>query len=161
IEKQVELRGKIKSAMTYPVAVLALVLLILTAMLVFIVPMFKNLYASLGGKLPLPTQVLLTVSSIFVKFFPLVIIFAVAVIVGFRKWIQTDGGRARWDTVKLRIPVFGKLVHKTAMARFARTFSVLLRSGVPIFESLEITSETVGNVVISRAIKDIQTGVKA
>jgi type IV pilus assembly protein PilC len=161
IEKQVELRGKIKSAMTYPVAVLALVLLILTAMLVFIVPMFKNLYASLGGKLPLPTQVLLTVSSIFVKFFPLVIIFDVAVIVGFKKWIQTDGGRARWDTVKLRIPVFGKLVHKTAMARFARTFSVLLRSGVPILESLEITSETVGNVVISRAIKDIQTGVKA
>ena len=160
IEKQVELRGKIKSAMTYPVAVLGLVLVILTAMLVFVVPMFKKLYTSLGGKLPVPTRLLLAVSSGFVKFFPLVILFDVAVVFGFKKWIQTDGGRAQWDTVKLRIPVFGKLVHKTAIARFSRTFSVLLRSGVPILESLEITSETVGNVVVSRAIKDVQVGVK-
>lgn len=161
IEKQVELRGKIKSAMTYPVAVLGLVLVILTAMLVFVVPMFKKLYSSLGGTLPVPTRLLLAMSSGFVKFFPLVIIFDVAVVVAFKKWIQTEGGRAQWDIVKLRVPVFGKLVHKTAIARFSRTFSVLLRSGVPILESLEITSETVGNVVVSRAIKDVQAGVKA
>src|SRR5437763_394288 len=156
IEKQVELKGKIKSAMTYPVAVLGLVMVILTAMLVFIVPMFKKLYASLGGTLPVPTRLLLVVSSGFVKFFPLVILFDVAVVIGFKKWIQTDGGRAHWDALKLRVPVFGKLVHKTGLARFSRTFSVLLRSGVPILESLEITSETVGNVVISKAIKDVQ-----
>src|SRR3954452_17372652 len=118
IEKQVELRGKIKSAMTYPVAVLGLVLVILTAMLVFIVPMFKKLYSSLGGQLPVPTRVLLLMSSTFVKFFPLVIIFDVAAVIGFKKWIQTDGGRAHWDTIKLRVPVFGDLVHKTAIARF-------------------------------------------
>src|SRR2546423_3709757 len=87
IEKEVELKGKIKSAMTYPVAVLGLVMVILTAMLVFIVPMFKKLYASLGGTLPVPTRLLLVVSSGFVKFFPLVILFDVAVVIGFKKWI--------------------------------------------------------------------------
>src|SRR4051794_2109632 len=160
IEKQVELRGKIKSAMTYPVAVLALVIMILTAMLVFIVPMFKKMYDSLGGTLPVPTRVLLLVSSTFVKFFPLVVIAQIGAIIGFKKWIQSDDGRAKWDTIKLRIPVFGKLVHKTALTRFSRTFAVLLRSGVPILESLEITSETVGNVVVQRAVKDVQKGVK-
>src|SRR3954469_4512752 len=97
IETQVALKTKIKSAMTYPVAVLGLVLVILTAMLVFVVPMFKNLYTSLGGKLPLPTQLLLLISSGFVKYFPLVILFDVAMVIAFKKWIQSEGGRAKWD----------------------------------------------------------------
>jgi type IV pilus assembly protein PilC len=160
IEKQVALRQKIRSAMTYPIAVLGLVLLILTAMLVFVVPMFKGLYKSLGGKLPLPTQVLINVSGLFVKLLPVIIVVDIAVVFLFKRWLGSEKGRACWDRVKLRIPVFGKLVHKTAMVRFARTFSVLLRSGVPIVESLEITSETVGNVVVAGGIKDIQSGVK-
>jgi type IV pilus assembly protein PilC len=160
IEKQVELRGKIKSAMTYPVAVFALVILIVTAMLLFIVPMFKDLYADLGGTLPLPTRILLSVSAIVVKFFPLVILSQVVAVFMFKRWIQTDKGRAAFDRFKLKIPVFGKLVHKTALTRFSRTLAVLLRSGVPILESLEITSETVGNTVVAAAVKDVQAGVK-
>jgi type IV pilus assembly protein PilC len=160
IEKQVELRGKIKSAMTYPVAVFALVIMIVTAMLLFIVPMFKDLYTDLGGTLPLPTRVLLLVSSVVVKFFPLVVLFWGGVIFAFRRWIQTEKGRAAFDRLKLKIPVFGKLTHKTALTRFSRTLAVLLRSGVPILESLEITSETVGNTVVADAVKDIQSGVK-
>src|ERR1700686_1491476 len=160
IEKQVELRGKIKSAMTYPAAVLGLVIMILTAMLVFIVPMFQGMYKSLGGTLPLPTQILLIVSKIFVKWFPIIIVFDIGCVVALKRWVQTDKGRAKFDAIKLKVPVFGKLVHKTALARFSHTFAVLLRSGVPILESLEITSETVGNVVVARAIKDVQLGVK-
>jgi len=160
IEKQVELRGKIKSAMTYPAAVLGLVVMILTAMLVFIVPMFQGMYKTLGGTLPLPTKILLLVSKIFVTWFPLIIIFDVVAVIALKRWIQTDKGRASWDALKLKIPVFGSLVHKTALARFSHTFAVLLRSGVPILEALEITSETVGNVVVARAIKDVQQGVK-
>jgi type IV pilus assembly protein PilC len=160
IEKQVELRGKIKSAMTYPAAVLGLVVMILTAMLVFIVPMFQGMYKTLGGTLPLPTQILLLASKIFVTWFPLIIIFDVVSVILLKRWIQTDKGRASWDALKLKIPVFGKLVHKTALARFSHTFAVLLRSGVPILEALEITSDTVGNVVVARAIKDVQQGVK-
>ena len=160
IEKQVELRGKIKSAMTYPVAVFALVILIVTAMLLFIVPMFNDLYADLGGTLPLPTRILLLVSSIVVKFFPIVILAQVVSVFAFKRWITTDKGRAAFDRFKLKIPVFGKLVHKTALTRFSRTLAVLLRSGVPILESLEITSETVGNTVVAAAVKDVQDGVK-
>jgi type IV pilus assembly protein PilC len=160
IEKAVELKRKIKSAMTYPVVVFGLVLMIVTAMLIFVVPMFKNLYGELGGTLPFPTRMLIGVSTIFTKFFPVVVVLIVAGTFGFKKWIQGESGRAKFDVIKLRMPIFGKLVHKTALTRFARTLSVLLRSGVPILESLEITSETVSNSVISKAIKDTQAAVK-
>ena len=160
IEKQVELKRKIKSAMTYPVVVFALVLLIVTAMLLFVVPTFKNLYGQLHGTLPLPTRILILISQIVTKFFPFVVLFDAGAVFAFKKWIQTETGRARFDAIKLRVPIFGKLVHKTALTRFARTLAVLLRSGVPILESLEITSDTVNNTVMARAIKDVQGAVK-
>ncbi|HVM07065.1 MAG TPA: type II secretion system F family protein [Acidimicrobiales bacterium] len=160
IEKQVELRGKVKSAMTYPVAVLALVLLILTAMLLFIVPIFKDLYDGLGGTLPLPTRMLLAVSTIMTKFFPIVVIAGVGASIGFRRWINTNTGREAWDALKLRVPIFGGLVQKTALTRFSSTLSALLRSGVPILESLEIVSDTVNNTVMAKAVRDVQTSVK-
>jgi type IV pilus assembly protein PilC len=160
IEKQVELRRKIKSAMTYPIVVACLCLLIVAAMLLFIVPTFKSIYAQLGGTLPMLTRVLIGISTIFKKFFPIVIVVGGLGIWGFKRWIQTDNGREVWDRVKLKAPVFGKLVHKTALTRFAQTLAVLMRSGVPILESLEITSETVNNTVLSNAVKDVQAGVK-
>src|SRR5439155_18716399 len=160
IEKQVELRRKIKSAMTYPVVVFALVCLIVLAMLLFVVPTFKGLYKDLGGTLPLPTRILLQVSHIVTHFFPVVVLVFGAAAWGLRRWVKTDTGRDAYDRFKLRVPVFGKLVHKTALTRFARTLAALLRSGVPILESLEITSETVNNTVISRAVKDVQAAVK-
>ena len=160
IEKQVELKRKIKSAMTYPVAVLALVLLIVTAMLLFVVPTFESLYTDLGGTLPLPTRLLRGVSGLVTRFAPVMVVVNIGVVILFRRWLRSEGGRARWDAFKLRIPIFGKLVHKTSMTRFARTLAVLLRSGVPILESLEITSETVNNTVVSRAVKDVQEAVK-
>ena len=160
IEKQVELKRKIKSAMTYPVAVLGLVLLIVTAMLVFVVPTFTTLYADLGGTLPLPTRMLIGVSTVVKKFFIPIILLDIAAVFAFKKWLASDKGRAHWDALKLRIPVFGKLVHKTAITRFARTLSVLLRSGVPILESLEITSETVNNSVVAKAVKETQAAVQ-
>ncbi|MCU1380792.1 MAG: type secretory pathway, component PulF [Acidimicrobiales bacterium] len=160
IEKQVELKRKITSAMTYPVAVLGLVLVIVTAMLLFVVPQFKNMYSDLGGQLPLMTRGLLAASGAMVKYSPLIVLAVVAVAFLFRHWIHTDAGRAAWDAFKLRVPIFGKLVHKTSMTRFARTLAVLLHSGVPILESLEITSETVNNAVVSDAVKDVQEAVK-
>src|SRR5439155_14172684 len=160
IEKQVELRRKIKSAMTYPIVVFALVCLIVLAMLMFVVPTFKHLYSDLGGTLPLPTRILLKVSHIVTHFFPVVLLVLGAAVWALRRWTKTDTGRDVYDRFKLRVPVFGKLVHKTALTRFSRTLASLLRSGVPILESLEITSETVNNTVISRAVKDVQSAVK-
>jgi type IV pilus assembly protein PilC len=160
MEKQVELRRKIKSAMTYPIVVLCLCVLIVTAMLMFIVPTFKTLYKDLGGTLPLLTRMLIGASTLIKKLWWLMALMVGGIIYGFRRWIETDTGRQVWDRVKLRAPIFGKLVHKTALTRFASTLSVLMSSGVPILESLEITSETVNNTVLSKAVKDVQSGVK-
>jgi type IV pilus assembly protein PilC len=160
LEREVALRSKIKSAMTYPVVVFAMVLLIVSAMLVFIVPMFKTLYASLGGQLPLPTRILVGVSDVVKKGFPFVIVGIVLFSFGFRRWLSTPSGRYRMDAFKLKAPVFGPLFHKTALSRFSRTLATLLRSGVPILQALEIVSDTVNNGVMRKAVKDVQDSVR-
>src|SRR5262245_39552582 len=125
IEKQVELRRKVKSAMTYPVVVGVLVLVIVTAMLLFVIPMFQNIYKELGGKLPAPTQMLINISNICRKFWYMIFAVEIGAAFGFKKWIGSEEGRKKWDALKLRIPIFGKLVRKTALARFSRTLSAL------------------------------------
>jgi type IV pilus assembly protein PilC len=160
IEAEVRLRGKIKSAMTYPIAVVALVVLIMSAMLLFVVPQFQTIYSSLGGSLPLPTRVLLTMSNLFKKYWYIVLIGTFVFRFFFKRWKKTDNGRAWVDKMKLRVPVFGILFQKTALSRFASTFSMLLRSGVPILQSLEIVAETVNNRVVSDAVNDVQDSVR-
>ncbi len=160
IEAQVELRAKIKSAMMYPTAVMGLVVLIVTAMLIFIVPMFEDLYADLGGELPVPTKVLLAVSSFLTTHWWLAAIVTFGSLFGFKRWIATDGGRARFDAVKLKLPIFGPLVHKTTIARFSHTLSALTRTGVPILQAMDIVAETSGNAVVARAVKDVQSSIK-
>jgi type IV pilus assembly protein PilC len=160
LENEVKLRGKIKSAMTYPIAVVGLVLLIMAAMLLFVVPQFKTIYGSLGGELPLPTRALLAVSEAFKKYWYIVLGGAIGFRVFLKRWKKTPKGREAIDGFKLRVPVFGSLFHKTALARFASTFSMLLRSGVPILQALEIVSDTVNNKVISKAIMDVQGSVR-
>lgn len=160
LEKQAALRSKIRSAMAYPVAVSGLVGCIVTAMLIFVVPMFKGMYKQVGGQLPVPTRALLTASHVFATFFPVLVVLAVAGIAGLRRALRSPVGRTAFDRVMLRVPIFGGLVHKTAITRFARTLSVLLRAGVPILESLEIAAETVGNAVVASAVREVQTAVK-
>src|SRR5438876_9375264 len=160
IENEVKLRGKIKSAMTYPIAVVALVSLIMSGMLLFVVPQFKSIYSQLGGSLPLPTRLLLTASNIFKKYWYIVLL---GVFVGrffFRRSKATPKARESIDAFKLRVPVFGSLFHKTALARFAGTLSMLLRSGVPILQALDIVCDTVNNKVISKAVNDVQSSVR-
>ncbi len=160
IEKQVELRGKIRSALAYPGMVMAMVLCILTAMLVFIVPIFKKMYDSLKGTLPLPTRILVSVSNIFVHAFPFVILAVVGTIFAYKRWVRTAPGRQTRDRLFLRVPIFGGLIRKTAMTRFSSTLATLLSSGVPVLESLEITAETVGNVVVADGVRAISDGAK-
>jgi type IV pilus assembly protein PilC len=160
IEKQVELRRKVKSAMTYPVVVGVMVLAIVTAMLLFVIPMFQGIYKQLGGTLPAPTQILIDISNIMRKLWYIVFLAEVAAAIAFRKWINSEDGRKRWDAIKLKVPVFGKLVRKTALARFSRTLSALVRSGVPILESLDIVAETAGNYVVAKAVRETQAAVK-
>jgi type IV pilus assembly protein PilC len=135
--------------------------LILIAMLIFVVPMFKGMYADFDAKLPAPTLALLTISNIMKKFFPLVLLG-----VGFGAWsikryVKTPPGRRRWDAFKLRAPVFGQLAHKTALARFSRSLAALVRSGVPILDALEIVADTAGNAIVAEAVADTQAAVKS
>jgi type IV pilus assembly protein PilC len=160
LEKEVALKQKIKSAMTYPTVVFTMVLFILAGMLIFVVPTFKNLYKDLGGVLPMPTRVLIGASDMAKKFWYVVVAMIIGGAVGIRRWVHTDKGRGVWDAMKLKMPVFGGLVHKTAVSRFARTLSVLMKSGVPILQSLEIVGETVNNTVLSKAVADVSSSVK-
>jgi type IV pilus assembly protein PilC len=160
IEREVKLRGKIKSAMTYPVAVVALVLLIMTAMLLFVVPQFETIYASLDAALPMPTRALLFLSDVAQTYWYMVLGAVLAARFAFRRWKRTERGREVVDAMKLRIPIFGSLFHRTALSRFSSTLAMLLRSGVPILQALEIVSETVNNKVIAKAIVDVQLSVR-
>jgi type IV pilus assembly protein PilC len=160
LEKEVALKQKIKSAMTYPTVVFCLVILILVGMLIFVVPTFKNLYKDLGGALPLPTRVLIGLSDNAKKFWYIVAILVIGAAVGIKRWVNTEQGRGKWDSMKLKVPIFGILVHKTALSRFSRTLSVLMRSGVPILQSLDIVRETVNNSVMSGAVSDVGNSVK-
>lgn len=160
LEAQVELRSQVKSAMMYPAAVFGLVIFIVIAMLLFVVPMFESMFADFGAELPLPTRMLMSLSTIFVTYWYLAIGATIALIVGFRRWISTDNGRSRFDAIKLKMPIFGKLVHKTALARFSHTLAALTRTGVPILMAMDIVAETSGNAVISRAVMSVQASVK-
>jgi type IV pilus assembly protein PilC len=160
IEREVQLRGKIKSAMTYPVAVVALVILIMSAMLLFVVPQFESIYAQLGSTLPLATRGLMALSDAFKTYWYVVVGGAFAGRFFLRRWKKTDHGREVVDALKLRVPVFGSLFHRTALSRFSSTLAMLLRSGVPILQALDIVSDTVNNKVIGKAITDVQLSVR-
>ena len=154
------LRSKVKSAMEYPVVVLLLVVSIVFAMLTFVVPMFEGMYAELGGDLPVPTKLLIAAGNILKQWWYIVFLLTGAGIYAFRRYIQTDAGRGQWDAMKLKFPIFGKLIGKTALSRFSRSLSVLSRSGVPILSALEIVAQTSGNRVMANAIDDVMASVK-
>jgi type IV pilus assembly protein PilC len=161
IEKQVELRSKVRSAFTYPIVVVVLVIIIVTAMMIFVVPTFKHLYSSLNGKLPLPTQIVIKISNTIASIWALAVIAVVVLLVaGFLRWKKSDKGRDLWDSLKLRVPVFGPLALKIALSRFTATLSTLLLSGIGIIEALEITADNVGNRVVARAARNAQVGVR-
>ena len=161
LEREAEIRKKVKSAMTYPVAILGLSLILLTGMIVFVVPRFTAMFKQLGGDLPTFTKALVGISHFVGGWGGLVII---ACIVGFviaeRRFKATDKGRYAIDKIKLRLPFVGSLFHKTAMSKFSRSLGTLLSSGVPILGALEITGETTGNMVVTRALEDVRAGVK-
>jgi type IV pilus assembly protein PilC len=159
-EAEVKLRGKIKSAMTYPVVVFVMALLAVFGMLLFIVPIFAKMFSDLGGTLPAPTQVLVNLSSALRLLGP---VLAVGLVVGFVVWGRvrhTERVRRVVDPLKLRVPVFGPLFQKVAISRFSRNLGTMLSSGVPILQSLEIVGDTAGNVVLRDAAVAVQDSVR-
>ena len=159
-EAAVRLRGKVKSAMTYPIVVFIVAILAVIGMLLFIVPVFAGMYSELGGKLPFLTQILVTLSNI-LKLFGLPI--AIGIGVGAFWWSKNrhkQEFREKVEPLYLKLPVFGNLTKKIALARFSRNLSAMLKAGVPILQALDIVGEASGNIVIENASKDIRESVR-
>ncbi len=158
-ESEMKLRDTIKSALAYPVIVLIMALLAVVGMLIFIVPVFEKMFLGLGGQLPAATQVLVVLSDAMVWLAPIVAILAIAFSIWWRKNKYTLAVRRVVDPLKLRLPVFGALLTKLAIARFSRNFATMIGAGVPILQSLKIVGETSGNYVIETALTKVQESV--
>jgi len=159
-EAEVKLKGKVKAAMTYPVVVFVIAIISVIGMLLFIVPVFTGMFEDLGGELPLPTKVLVFLSAALKVMMPIFVLAAVAFFITWPKVKNKQKVRNVLDPLKLKLPVFGLLVQKIALSRFSRNLGTMLRSGVPILQSLEIVASTCGNVVLERAVNDVQNSVR-
>jgi len=162
IEKAVKLAGQVKSAMIYPVAVIVIAGLVVGVILWKVIPTFAALFSGLGADLPLPTRIVIGLSDNLVRFFPFLLVGGGAAAYGFRTYYATENGRHVIDSIMLKMPVFGNIMKKIAVARFCRTLSTLISSGVPILDGLEITAKTSGNAIVEDAImvtrKSIERG---
>lgn len=160
-EKEVKLRGTIKSALTYPVIVLIMSLVSIVGMLLFIVPVFDNMFKSLGGQLPLPTEILVVLSHSMAWLAPVLLVLVVGGAWWWARNKNSEKVRRKVDPIKLKLPVFGPLMKKIAVARFSRNFANMIGAGVPILQAIRIVGETSGNWVIERALISVAESVRS
>jgi type IV pilus assembly protein PilC len=160
IEKAVKLKAQVKGAMMYPIAVIAIAGLVIAVILWKVIPTFASMFEGLNAQLPLPTRIVITASNWFVRLLPFIIIFIVLAVVLFRRYYATHGGRRVVDRGLLKLPILGVILQKIAVARFCRTLSTLISSGVPILDGLEITARTSGNAIIEDAIMAVRKAVE-
>src|SRR5215210_957357 len=160
IEKETQIRRRVKGAMVYPAVVMGFAVLVLTFMLVFVIPIFSKVFEDFGGTLPAPTRFVLALSSGFRHWWFVIIPGVAAFVFVLRRLKRTARGRAYWDRFKLRIPMrIGAVVHKVALARFSRTLSTLVAAGVDIIRALEITGATSGNWVLEQSLAHVRQRV--
>ncbi|MFN2488490.1 MAG: type II secretion system F family protein [Actinomycetota bacterium] len=161
LEADYKLRQKVKSAMTYPVIVTAISIMLLIVMLIFVVPTFAAMFKDLGGELPLPTKVLVFASNQAKIIVPIMVALSIGGFITYKKLrLSNNEFLLRTDQIKLRLPVFGGLFQKIALSRFSRTLSLLLRAGVPVLQALDIVAATTGNEVLGRAALDVKDSVR-
>lgn len=159
MEKAAKLKSRVKGAMIYPLVTVVIATIVIAVIMVFVIPVFKTMFEGMGGALPVPTQIVLNMSD-FVRDNILYIIGAAAVFVfAFRRFYNTKKGRALIDDLALKLPVFGMLIRKVAVARFARTMSTMLTSGVAILEALDIVAKTAGNKTVENAVYTVRSGI--
>lgn len=159
-EKDQKMNAKVKGAMTYPVVVLCVAFLIVTGIITFILPNFARMFEDIGVQLPLPTRILMGLSSFFAQYWWLMLFLLGGAIFGFGRWASTETGKRRIDEIMLRLPLFGELVRKVAIARFSRTLGTLLQGGVGIIQALDVVKRVAGNYVIANAIAGAQVSIK-
>ncbi len=160
LEATEELKGKVKGAMVYPAVITVVAGTITLFLLIFIIPTFEEIFSSFGAELPLPTRVLIGISNFLRKFFLLVLAFPVGVFFLLKKIMSTEMGKTKIDMIALKIPVFGMLLKKVAVAKFSRTLGTLIKSGVPILQALDTVGKTSGNKVIEKAIESARESIR-
>ena len=160
LEFQAFMRTQVKSALRYPIFVVVAMALALIVINIFVIPEFAKVYRGFGAKLPTVTQWLIAFSDFMVHSWPILLALLIGAVVGFTAWVRTPVGRYTWDRFKLRIPVAGKIVLKATIARFARSFALATRSGVPIVQGLSLTAATVDNAWVSGQIERMREGVE-
>ena len=159
IEKVEKLKSQIKGAMTYPTIVVAIAIIVIAVIMIFVIPVFQEMFASFGKALPVPTQIVVAMSN-FTKGNILYMVGGLIIFVFlFKKYRDTTGGRKATDTLSLKLPIFGPLLKKVAVARFSRTLGTMISSGVPIITALEIVAKTSGNVVLEEVILDVRSSI--
>jgi type IV pilus assembly protein PilC len=159
MEKAAKLKAQVKGAMTYPIVTLIIAVLVLAVILVFVIPVFEEMFADFGGELPVPTQVVVALSDMVKSKIIYIIIALVIFIIAFKKFYGTEKGREFVDKMLLKIPVFGDLLRKVAVAKFTRTMGTMLSSGVAILEALDIVAKTAGNKTVEKAVYDVRKGI--
>lgn len=160
LEKSASLQRKISSSLVYPAVVICMAILITAVLLLKVVPTFKGIFDMLGGKLPVPTQILILVSDIFRHYFIYGLVAVGLLVFGFQKYIGTPKGRYNFDAFQLNVPVLGELFRKVAVAKFSRTFSTLVKSGVAVLNALDIVGKTAGNKVVEEAVSNCRIAVR-
>lgn len=159
LEKSMKLKAKIKGAMIYPATIITVAVGVTAVLLIWVIPVFAELFSSFGQELPAPTQFVINLSNFTIAYFPYIVAVAVAATITIRQIYRTENGRLRMDQMALQMPVFGDLLRKSSIARFTRTLSTLVSSGVPILDALLITAKTSGNKIVERAILATRTSI--
>ena len=155
-----DMRDRVKAALRYPTFVVIAMIAAMVVVNVFVIPQFEKVFKSFHAELPLMTRILIATSRFTVAYWPLLLGAAVAALFGFRAWTRTVSGRLAWDRIKLRMPVAGKIIHKATMARFARSFALSVRSGVPIVQALTVVAQTADNAYLTQRIEGMRDGVE-
>lgn len=159
IEKANKLKKKVKGAMIYPCTIVGVALIVVSILLLYVIPVFAELYGGMGKALPAPTQITINISNWFRSYFFYMVAVMVGIVVALKAYYKTEGGHFAIDNFMLKLPVLGDLLRKVAVARFSQNMSILLSSGVPILEGLAITAKTAGNKVIEKAIMTARTSI--
>ena len=154
------MREQIKAALRYPTFVIGVMVIAVIIINIFVIPTFAQVFKGFNAELPFLTKVLISTSDFFVRFWPYMLVLVMAVMFGFKQWVNTPGGRYQWDGFKLRLPIAGKIVYKATMARFARGFALAAKSGVPIVQGMSLVAQTVDNDFVAEKLEQMRSGIE-
>lgn len=160
-EQEVETRKRIKTAMRYPSFVITFVIGAMFVLNIMVIPQFANMFGRFGVELPLPTRILISTSEFFVAYWPWMLVVMVGAFVGFKVWVAGVAGREQWDRFRLKMPIVGDIVNRAQLGRFSRTFALMLRSGVPLNQSLALSAESMGNKYLELRLLEMKSAIEA